>query len=90
MRRSSRATAEREPRVSGYGYELAVDGVHLVAVESEQATMARARALAAGGLSLRSIAAKLAVEGCMSRTGRPFAATQVARIVAGDDGRMAA
>ena len=64
-----------------FGYSLAADGRTLVAVESEQAVIARARALAAEGHSLRAVAAQLAAEGHVSRTGRAFAAAQVARML---------
>jgi hypothetical protein len=59
------------------------EGDRLVAVASEQATIARARALASEGRSQRSVAAQLAAEGHVSRTGRTFAAAQVARMVEG-------
>jgi DNA invertase Pin-like site-specific DNA recombinase len=71
-----------------YGYRLDVDGRTLVSVESEQAVIARARSLAAEGRSLRAVAAQLAVEGRTSRTGRAFAAAQVARML--DDERHVA
>src|SRR5580700_9317355 len=64
-----------------YGYSLAADGRTLVAVESEQATIARARALAAEGHSLRAVAIQLAAEGHVSRKGVPFFAAQVGRMV---------
>jgi DNA invertase Pin-like site-specific DNA recombinase len=64
-----------------YGYRLDVDGRTLVAVESEQATVTRARALAAEGRSLRAVAAGLAADGHTSRAGRPFAAVQIARML---------
>src|SRR5580700_4569263 len=64
-----------------YGYSLAADGRTLVAVESEQATIARARALAAEGRSLRAVAIQLAAEGHVSRKGVPFFAAQVGRMV---------
>jgi site-specific DNA recombinase len=73
-----------------YGCRLDVDGRTLVAVEGEQATITRARELAATGSSLRTVAAMLAAEGRVSRTGRPFAATQVARMTAADGARTAA
>jgi DNA invertase Pin-like site-specific DNA recombinase len=65
-----------------YGSTLTADGRTLVAVESEQVVIARARALSAEGKSLRSVAASLATEGLRSRTGRHFAAQQVARMLA--------
>jgi DNA invertase Pin-like site-specific DNA recombinase len=78
------AKSARGERVSGgipYGFTLAADSVHFHAVESEQATIARARALAAEGRSLRVVASLLAAEGRVSRTGRTFAAAQVARML---------
>ncbi len=65
-----------------YGYELAADGVHLVALESEQATIAHALRLAGTGIALRAVAAELARAGRVSRTGRAFVAVQIARIIA--------
>jgi DNA invertase Pin-like site-specific DNA recombinase len=77
------AKRERRERVGAipYGFALAFDGVHLVAARAEQATIARARELRMTGLSLRTVAAVLASEGRVSRKGRPFLATQVARMV---------
>jgi DNA invertase Pin-like site-specific DNA recombinase len=78
------AKARKGERVSGgipYGYALAADGVHLVAVEAEQETIARACQLVSGR-SLRAVAGALAAEGRVSRTGRPFAASQIARMLA--------
>jgi DNA invertase Pin-like site-specific DNA recombinase len=65
-----------------YGFRLDADGRTLDAVEVEQATIARARLLSAEGHSLRAVAAHLAAEGRVSRTGRSFAAAQVARMLA--------
>jgi DNA invertase Pin-like site-specific DNA recombinase len=65
-----------------YGFQLAGDGVHLAPVEREQQTIVRTRQLAGDGRSLRAVAAALAAEGCVSRTGRPFVAMQIARMVA--------
>ena len=64
-----------------YGCRLAADGRTLVAVEGEQATIARARALVAEGRSLRAVAAQLAAEGHVSRKGAPFFAAQVGRML---------
>jgi DNA invertase Pin-like site-specific DNA recombinase len=66
-----------------YGYRLDADGRTLVAVEGEQAVIARARGLSSVGRSLRAVAAQLAAEGHVSRAGRPFAAAQVARMLSG-------
>jgi len=68
--------------VAPYGYELAADGISLVAVECEQAVIAEARTLRAAGLSLRKVAATLDSKGLRARNGRTFAASQVARMVA--------
>ena len=64
-----------------YGFALAEDG-RLVPCDQEIATQARARELGAQGKSLRAVAKELAAEGRMSRTGRPFAAVQIQRIIA--------
>jgi site-specific DNA recombinase len=64
-----------------YGFRLDMDGRTLVAVKSEQVTVAAARALAAGGRSLRAVAAQLVEEGLVSRKGRTFSASQVARML---------
>ena len=67
---------------------VASDGRTLVAVEGEQATIARARQLAAKGRTLRAVAAQLAAEGHVSRKGVPFFAAQVGRML--DRGERAA
>lgn len=72
-----------------YGFSVAADGVHLVPVEDEQATIVRARQLAAERRSLRGVAARLASEGRVSRTGRTFAAAQVARMLCVETQRAA-
>ena len=64
-----------------YGYSLAADGRTLVAVESEQVTITRARALASEGHSQRAVATLLAAEGHVSRKGVPFFAAQVGRML---------
>jgi site-specific DNA recombinase len=73
-----------------YGFRLDVDGRTLVAVEGEQATIARARVLAVEGLSLRTVAGQLAAEGHVSRKGSPFSAVQVARMLASVEGERSA
>ena len=65
-----------------FGFALAADGVTLVPVEAEQATIARARALSGEGLSLRKVAVQLASEGRLARSGAPFEAKQVQRMLA--------
>ncbi len=63
-----------------YGYAVSGDGVRLEPVSSEQAVLARARELRAGGLSLRGVARALDAAGLRSRAGRPFLPAQVARM----------
>lgn len=64
-------------------YGFAVVAGKLEPVEAEQAVLAEARKLRAAGLSLRAVAAELDRAGLRARTGRVFAATQIARMVAG-------
>jgi DNA invertase Pin-like site-specific DNA recombinase len=64
-----------------FGYGVGADG-KLVPDEGEQAVIVEARSLRDAGLSLRRVAADLDANGHRSRTGRPFAASQVARMVA--------
>jgi site-specific DNA recombinase len=65
-----------------YGFRLADDGVRLAPVDEEQTVITTARDLRARRLSLRAVAAELAARGHRARNGRPFAAQQVARMVA--------
>jgi len=65
-----------------YGYALASDGVALVEVAAGQAVIAEARALRSAGMSLRKVAELLDSKGLRARSGRTFAAAQVARLVA--------
>ena len=64
-----------------FGYQLSADGVHLEEHAAEQEIIQAARELAETGLSLRAIAAQLAERGFVTRTGRAFAAVQVARML---------
>jgi site-specific DNA recombinase len=64
-----------------YGYALAADGETLVPMADEQAVIARARQLRAAGASLRTVAASLAEEGKVSRSGRPFDAKSISNMV---------
>ena len=68
--------------VAPYGFELGQDGATLVPVKAEQAVISEVRALRSSGLSLRKVAKTLAAKGVKARSGRTFAATQVARMVA--------
>ncbi len=63
-----------------FGYRLE-DG-RLVECSTEQAAILAARVLRAEGLSLRAVAVRLGARGFRTRTGRPFAAVQVQRMVA--------
>lgn len=76
-----KASGERVGAVP-YGSRLAADGVHLVDDDAEQAVLREARTLRAAGLSLRAVAAELDRLGMHARNGRPFAAVQIARMVA--------
>jgi len=82
---AKRARGERVSLHASYGTRF--EGDKIVPCAGEQGTIARARDLGASGLSLRAVAAHLAVEGHTSRTGKPFAAIQVARML---DGAVAA
>ncbi len=75
------AKAARGECVGQVPYGFRREGAQLVAVAAEQATIATARELSAGR-SLRKVAAELTARGLVSRTGRPFAAVQVARMLA--------
>jgi hypothetical protein len=65
-----------------YGYRLAADGVRLEDDPAEQAVLAAVRDLRDAGLSHREIVRELAALGLASRSGRPLAQTQVARMLA--------
>ena len=65
-----------------YGFRLAADGVHVERDEAEQAVLVVVAELRAAGLSHRRIVAELAARGLVSRARRPFAQTQVARMLA--------
>ncbi len=78
------AKSAKGERVGGvpYGFTVAADGVHLEEDAEEQTTLALVRELRAGGLSHRAIVGALAARGLVSRTGKPFIQTQVARMLA--------
>jgi site-specific DNA recombinase len=65
-----------------YGFRLAADGVHVEPDQAEQAVLAVVAELRGAGLSQRAIVAQLAARGLISRAGRPFAKTQIARMLA--------
>ncbi len=65
-----------------FGFSLAPDGVSLVRVDGEHEAMSVARDLRASGMSLRAVSKELARKGMRARNGRPFAAVQVARMLA--------
>jgi site-specific DNA recombinase len=60
-----------------FGQRVASDGVHLEPDPAEQAVLAAVRTARATGASLRAIAARLAAEGLVGRTGRPFGPGQI-------------
>lgn len=78
------AKAARGERVGGipFGFALAADGKRLEPFPHEQAIIERIASLSAAGVSQRGIAAELSAAGIVSRSGRPFTQTQVARILA--------
>jgi DNA invertase Pin-like site-specific DNA recombinase len=63
-----------------FGYRLAADGVHLVALDVEQSVIFAVRELRRDGLSIRTIAAKLNADGVPARGAR-WHATSVARLL---------
>lgn len=65
-----------------YGFDLAADGINLLANPAELAVIAQAKELHAGGVSLRKIAAELKRRGVSARNGSEFQATQIQRMVA--------
>jgi site-specific DNA recombinase len=76
-----KAQGERIGTVA-YGYELDADGIRLLANPQEQAVISLAQMYADHGLSLRKIAARLADEGYVSRSGKPFVPAAIANMVA--------
>ncbi len=65
-----------------YGYRLGSDGERLVEEPEEQKALVAAQQLREAGFSLRSVARELNAQGFRSRTGKPFAHVQVARMFA--------
>lgn len=78
------AKAARSERVGEvpYGFRVAADGVRIETSDAEQAVLAAVRELAAAGLSQRAIARELEARRLLSRAGRAFGKTQVARMLA--------
>lgn len=76
------AKGERTGMVA-YGFRVAADGVHLEPDLAEQAVLAIVAELSAAGLSQRGIVADLTARGLLSRAGKAFQKTQIARMVAG-------
>jgi site-specific DNA recombinase len=76
-----RAQGERVGTVA-YGYQLDTDGIRLLANAQEQEVIGLARMYDAHGLSLRKIATRLADEGYVSRSGKPFVPAAIANMVA--------
>jgi DNA invertase Pin-like site-specific DNA recombinase len=77
---AKKSRGEKTGGLVPYGY--ACNDGRLVPVPEEQAVIERVRALRAAGLPLRAISAWLASRGVVSRTGKAFAAAQVARMAA--------
>lgn len=78
--RSMRARGEFIGGQPPFGFRLDAAGT-LVEDAGEQRSIARVLALRAEGRSLAAIAGALSAEGHVSRSGRPLAKTQVARIL---------
>lgn len=64
-----------------YGYRLKRGGKTLVRDDEEQAVMLLARHHRSQGMSLREISRALEDRGVLSRTGKPFAASQIKRML---------
>ncbi|MCC6811734.1 MAG: recombinase family protein [Deltaproteobacteria bacterium] len=75
-----KARGERTGTVR-FGYHVAADGKTLERDDAEQAVIERARALRAGGVSIRGIVAALATEGVQSRKGTPIGKATIQRLL---------
>ena len=64
-----------------FGYQLAADGVMLVASDSEQATIQTIQSLKEQGLSLRAIAAKLDSAGLAAKKAKRWSAVTINNIL---------
>ena len=76
LRACSRRYSGRPP----YGYRFGPDG-RLLRDRAEHRVRQRIEALRAKGLTLRGIAATLAAEGVLARSGRPFAPSTLLGLV---------
>lgn len=76
--KQSRGEMTGAPR---YGMQLGADGVHVEPCPTEQATLARALELSAGGDSVRAVVATLTDEGRLSRAGKPFTVAAMHRML---------
>jgi len=76
-----RSKNERISRHIPFGWELAENGVDLVADEAEQEAIERIRELRADGLSLRKIARELDERGIPTKSGRKWNHNTVAAIL---------
>lgn len=77
-----RAKAAKGECIGQVPYGFYRDGNRLIPIASEQATIARSQCIIG---SLRAVAKHLASEGRLARNGKPFAASQVARMQAQGD-----
>jgi site-specific DNA recombinase len=77
------AAVSRRERIGAvpYGWKLAPDREHLEPEPAEQAVAAKARALRARGLALRSIGAELTRRGLLPRSGGRWHAETVAGLL---------
>ncbi len=77
------AKSKRGERVGEvpYGFRVAADGVRIEEEPAEQGVLVAVRELRAANLSQRAIARALEARGLVSRAGRPFGQTQVARML---------
>jgi site-specific DNA recombinase len=77
------AKRTRKERVGSipYGYSLSRDGVHIIEKPEEQSVITEIKRLKEAGLNLLSICRELERKGFTTRTGRPFKAEQVKRVL---------
>ncbi len=76
-----KARGERAGEVP-YGFQLAADGVRIEENAAELGVLTQVRELRAAGLSHRAIVRALESRGLVSRAGRAFGQTQIARMLA--------